>query len=91
MKASKPPKITIEPHDAGNLARFARPAGYARRLGCSKRHVERLMQTGAIPFLKTGHRSIFIPIDEADAALLKLAVSGQKGGEEAQMVRGVKV
>lgn len=60
-------------------SRFIRPDGYARRLGCSRRHVEHLMKRGIIPFLKTGHRSIFIPIDEADAALLKLAANGKVG------------
>lgn len=60
--------------------RFARPDAYARRIGCSRRHVERLMNRGLLPFLKTGHRTVLIPLQEADAALLKLAVGkAQKG------------
>lgn len=61
-------------------SRFARPEGYARRLGCSKRNVQRLMQRGVLPFIKTGHRTVLIPLQEADAALLKLAVGGTQKG-----------
>jgi hypothetical protein len=59
---------------------FLRPEGYARRISMSKRHVERLMRRGVLPFVKTGHRSIMIPIAKADAALLKLAVGGGEEG-----------
>lgn len=39
------------------------------------------MNRGLLPFIKTGSRSVFIPLQEADAALLKLAVGkAQNGG-----------
>ncbi|MDR2982568.1 MAG: hypothetical protein LBV12_10025 [Puniceicoccales bacterium] len=70
--------------DTQTGSRFARPEGYARRLGCSKRHVERLMKRGIVPFIKTGYRTVLIPMAEADEALLKLAVGNKTKGASAQ-------
>lgn len=66
--------------EATDSPRFMRPANYAKRIGCSRRHVERLMNRGVLPFIKTGHRTVLIPLQEADAALLKLAVGGTQKG-----------
>lgn len=38
------------------------------------------MNRGVLPFIKTGHRTVLIPLQEADAALLKLAVGGTQKG-----------
>ena len=72
----RPSKTNTIAGDDQTGSRFTRPDGYARRLGCSRRHVERLMKRGIIPFLKTGHRTVLIPMQEADEALLKLAING---------------
>jgi hypothetical protein len=56
---------------------FACPDDYARHICMSKRHVQRLMRRGILPFIKMGHRSILIPIAKADAALMNLAVGGE--------------
>jgi hypothetical protein len=57
---------------------FACPDAYARHICMSKRHVQRLMRRGILPFIKMGHRSILIPIAEADASLMTLAVGGNR-------------
>ncbi len=50
-------------------AEYEKPIQFAKRIGCSRRHVNNLVSQGIVPHCRPTPRLILIPIDRALEAL----------------------